>query len=169
MVDTEMAGGAGPGPSEPPAASRTLYIHNLYERARKEGACDSCTKVHRSSALGAEPAFATAELRKCLHAVFCQFGTVSQIHVSKTYTLRGQAWVVFDSVQAAEEAKTLMNGFPLYEKPLVRRLCCSLLLSSVCDATVSVLWAPGTAHRVCKDQIRRSCEGGRQLRAAACI
>jgi len=57
MADMEMDGDAGPGPSEPPAASRTLYIHNLYERARKEGACDSCTKVHRSSALGAEPAF----------------------------------------------------------------------------------------------------------------
>jgi hypothetical protein len=26
------------GPVEPPAGSRTLYVHNLYEHARKEGA-----------------------------------------------------------------------------------------------------------------------------------
>lgn len=54
--------------------------------------------------------------------MFSQFGSVAQIHVSKAYKLRGQAWVVFDTAEAAAEAKLLMEGFRLYEKPLVRAL-----------------------------------------------
>lgn len=60
------------------------------------------------------------ELKKCLRAVFGQFGTVLDVVLCKAYKLRGQAWVVFSSPAEAAEAKELMEGFPLYEKPLVR-------------------------------------------------
>jgi len=61
-----------------------------------------------------------SELTKCLLAVFSQFGPVRQVVSGKAHKLRGQAWVVFQSMEAAVEAKALMEGFPLYEKPLVR-------------------------------------------------
>ena len=59
-------------------------------------------------------------MKKCLHAVFKQFGTVAQVALSHAYKLRGQAWVVLGSPAEAAEAKAMMEGFPLYEKPLVR-------------------------------------------------
>jgi hypothetical protein len=58
-------------------------------------------------------------LKQCLLASFGQFGTVVDVVLSKAYKLRGQAWVIFSSVEEASEAKSLMEGFPLYEKPLV--------------------------------------------------
>ena len=61
-----------------------------------------------------------AELKKCLRAVFRQFGTILDVVLCKAYKLRGQAWVVFASAEEAAEAKAMMEGFPLYEKPLVR-------------------------------------------------
>jgi hypothetical protein len=60
------------------------------------------------------------ELKKCLRAVFCQFGTVLDVVLCKAYKLRGQAWVVFSTAEEAAEAKAMMEGFPLYEKPMVR-------------------------------------------------
>lgn len=80
------------------------------------------------------------ELRKCLNAVFSQFGNVAQIHVSKAYKLRGQAWVVFDSAEAAAEAKLLMEGFRLYEKPLVRAPCRLALQPCACRGAARVVW-----------------------------
>ena len=53
--------------------------------------------------------------------MFAQFGTVLDVVLCKAHKLRGQAWVVFSSVAEAEEAKAMMEGFPLYEKPMVRR------------------------------------------------
>ena len=40
------------------------------------------------------------------------------INCAKTYKLRGQAWVVFDTVTAATNAVKRMNDFPFYDKPM---------------------------------------------------
>ena len=40
------------------------------------------------------------------------------INCAKTYKLRGQAWVVFDTVTAATAAVKQMNEFPFYDKPM---------------------------------------------------
>lgn len=58
------------------------------------------------------------ELRKSLSAAFAQFGKVIDINCAKTYKLRGQAWVVFDTVTAATAAVKQMNEFPFYDKPM---------------------------------------------------
>ena len=76
--------------------------------------------VDRLAANGRASRGGDAELKKCLRAVFCQFGTILDVVLCKAYKLRGQAWVVFSSIAEATEAKTMMEGFPLYEKPLVR-------------------------------------------------
>jgi U2 small nuclear ribonucleoprotein B'' len=43
---------------------------------------------------------------------------VIDINCAKTYKLRGQAWVVFDTVTAATNAVKRMNDFPFYDKPM---------------------------------------------------
>lgn len=74
--------------------NQTIYIQNLYEKLNKE------------------------ELKKCLHAVFSQFGRILDIICLKTYRLRGQAWIVFSDVAAATNALRTMNGFPFFDKPM---------------------------------------------------
>ena len=61
-----------------------------------------------------------AELKKCLYAIFSQFGKIVDIVALKTYRLRGQAWIVFSDVSASTNALRSMQGFPFFEKPMVR-------------------------------------------------
>jgi len=67
-----------------------------------------------------------AELRKALHAIFSQFGKILEIVSARTYRLRGQAWVVFDDVNAAVSASNSLEGFVFYGKPLVSYLFITL-------------------------------------------
>lgn len=64
--------------------------------------------------------FSFAELKKCLHAIFSQFGRILDIVCLKTYRLRGQAWVVFADIGSATNALNSMQAFPFFEKPMVR-------------------------------------------------
>ena len=59
-------------------------------------------------------------MKKALYTLFAQYGTVLEIVAVKTYSLRGQAWVVFDSTTEASTAMQKLNGSMFYEKPLVR-------------------------------------------------
>jgi hypothetical protein len=59
-------------------------------------------------------------LKKNLAAIFAPFGRVLDIVHCRTERLRGQAWLVFDSVAAASSALKQLQGFPLYDKPMVR-------------------------------------------------
>jgi U2 small nuclear ribonucleoprotein B'' len=58
-------------------------------------------------------------LKKCLYAMFSQFGRILDVVAMKTYRLRGQAWVVFTDTAAATNALRTMQGFPFFEKPIV--------------------------------------------------
>ena len=102
-------------------------------------------------------------MKKCLRAVFCQFGTVLDVVLCKALKLRGQAWVVFSTVAEATEAKTMMEGFPLYEKPLVRAAASACGRGSLADS------AHCTALAVCAHQVGRGGQGGRHVPAAACL
>eukprot|EP00798_Chlamydomonas_sp_ICE-L_P010287 gene10287-8209_t len=74
--------------------SPTVYVNNLYEKLCKE------------------------DLKKCIHALFGQFGKILDVVCLKTYRLRGQAWVVFTDKAAAENAVRTMQGFPFFDKPI---------------------------------------------------
>ena len=63
--------------------------------------------------------FHTAELKKCLYAVFSQYGRIMDVVCLKTFRLRGQAWIVFSDVAAATNALRTMQGFPFFDKPVV--------------------------------------------------
>jgi len=61
-----------------------------------------------------------AELKKSLYAIFSQFGPILDIVALKTFKMRGQAFVVFKDISSATNALRSMQGFPFYDKPMVR-------------------------------------------------
>jgi len=70
-------------------------------------------------ALSARGAHA-AELKQTLHAMFSQFGPILDVVAYKTLKMRGQAFVVFKEVASATAAMRAMQGFPFFDKPMVR-------------------------------------------------
>ena len=56
--------------------------------------------------------------KKALFAMFSQFGVVVDVVASKSWRLRGQAWVVFEKAEAAEKAKARMAGFPFFDREI---------------------------------------------------
>ncbi|KAK6531191.1 hypothetical protein TWF281_008016 [Arthrobotrys megalospora] len=58
-------------------------------------------------------------LTATLETLFSQYGTILEIVAKKNLRARGQAFVVFDSPEAAERAIKEVQGFNLFEKPMV--------------------------------------------------
>merc|ERR1712159_114831 len=58
------------------------------------------------------------KLTKAISAVFRQFRDILEIVAMDSLKRRGQAFVVFDKIEAATEAKQRMQGFPFYDKPM---------------------------------------------------
>ena len=65
-----------------------------------------------------------AELKKSLYAIFSQFGPIMDIVALKSFKMRGQAFVVFSDISSATNALRSMQGFPFYDKPMVRHCQC---------------------------------------------
>ena len=57
-------------------------------------------------------------LKQTLSMVFSQYGKVENIIASSNLKKKGQAWVLFDTVEAASEAMEKKQGFNFYDKPL---------------------------------------------------
>ena len=75
--------------------SQTLYINNINEKIKKP------------------------VLKKVLHSLFSQYGKVIEIVACKGLKLRGQAWVVYQDSGSATNAMRRLQGFNLYDKPMV--------------------------------------------------
>lgn len=63
-----------------------------------------------------------SELKKSLYAIFSQFGPIVDIVALKTLKMRGQAFVIFKEINSATNALRSMQGFPFYDKQMVRKL-----------------------------------------------
>ncbi|KAK9472281.1 RNA-binding domain-containing protein [Dipodascopsis tothii] len=88
---TEVAGtkeAAAPTPSE------TIYIRNINEKVK------------------------IPDLKEYLKALFSQYGQVMDVIAHKNIRMRGQAFVVFDDVQTAEQALTNSKELELFGKPV---------------------------------------------------
>ncbi|EPS36100.1 hypothetical protein H072_10499 [Dactylellina haptotyla CBS 200.50] len=72
-------------------------------------------------------------LTATLETLFSQYGNILEIVAKKNLRARGQAFVVFDSVDAAERAIKEVQGFNLFEKPMVLQYA-----KTKSDATVEV-------------------------------
>merc|ERR1712216_350399 len=58
------------------------------------------------------------KLKSALKAVFKQFGDILDIVSMDSVKRRGQAFIVFDKLESAADAKSRMQGFPFYDKPM---------------------------------------------------
>lgn len=101
---------------------QTIYINNLYEKINKQGKSVPFSADGVVSDQDRNPQWPSvhAELKKCLYAMFSQFGKILDVVCLKTLKLRGQAWIVFTDVAAATNALRTMQGFDFFGKPLVR-------------------------------------------------
>ncbi|PYH44547.1 U1A/U2B"/SNF family RNA-binding protein [Aspergillus saccharolyticus JOP 1030-1] len=88
-----MAAVAAPGASTPPNC--TVYVRNLEERIKID------------------------QLKESLAEIFSEYGNVIEIVAKTNLKAKGQAFVVFDSVESASRAIDEINGFELFDKPMV--------------------------------------------------
>ncbi|ODQ53918.1 RNA-binding domain-containing protein [Saitoella complicata NRRL Y-17804] len=58
-------------------------------------------------------------LKTSLDTIFSTYGTILSVVAHKNIRMRGQAFVVFDSIDAAQSAIEDVQGFPLFDKPMV--------------------------------------------------
>jgi len=72
----------------------TIYIKNLNDKLKKDA------------------------LRKNLYLAFSQFGNILEVHSLKTMKLRGQAWIVFDSLAGATKAMRAGQEMEFFGKNL---------------------------------------------------
>lgn len=95
----------------------TIYINNLNDRVKM------------------------LTMKQALHAAFSQFGPIVDIVIRKSYRLRGQAFIIFRDIESAAQALRSLQGFPLYDKPMVSyvQVCGGLRSGTWCKETDSNL------------------------------
>ena len=59
------------------------------------------------------------QMREALMEIFSEYGNVIDIVAKSNLKAKGQAFIVFDRVEAAERAIDEVQGFELFEKPMV--------------------------------------------------
>ncbi|EST08387.1 RNA recognition motif domain protein [Kalmanozyma brasiliensis GHG001] len=85
---------AGNGSTSTAAPSPTLYVKTLYSKIKK------------------------SELRRQLFTLFSSYGRVLDIVATRAPSMRGQAFVVFESTSTSAAAKRALEGFSFYGQPL---------------------------------------------------
>ncbi len=104
-----------------PVPGPTIYVSNLYEKVPKEGGVyQSDASFTKRDVKRGDVMF--TELKKAMHALFSQFGKIIDVVCLRSLRLRGQAWVVFTDTASASNALRTMQGFPFFDKPIVRIL-----------------------------------------------
>ncbi|PGH14142.1 hypothetical protein AJ79_03259 [Helicocarpus griseus UAMH5409] len=73
----------------------TVYVRNLEERIKVEN------------------------LKEALTEIFSEYGNIIDIVAKTNLKAKGQAFIVFDNVESATRAIEEVNGFELFEKPMV--------------------------------------------------
>ncbi|OOF97472.1 hypothetical protein ASPCADRAFT_144028 [Aspergillus carbonarius ITEM 5010] len=59
------------------------------------------------------------QLKEALDEIFSEYGTVIEIVAKTNLKAKGQAFIVFDSVESATRAIDEINGFELFDKPMM--------------------------------------------------
>ncbi|KAL1955207.1 hypothetical protein VTO42DRAFT_8919 [Malbranchea cinnamomea] len=73
----------------------TVYVRNLEERVKID------------------------QLKEALTEIFSEYGNILEIVAKTNLRAKGQAFIVFDNVDSATRAIEEVNGFELFEKPMV--------------------------------------------------
>ncbi|KAL8726396.1 MAG: hypothetical protein Q9166_006747 [cf. Caloplaca sp. 2 TL-2023] len=88
-----MAAAIQGGITQPP--NSTVYVKNLEERIKID------------------------DLKEVLTETFSEYGNIIDLVAKKNLKAKGQAFVVFEDVEAAERAIKEVQGFELFEKPML--------------------------------------------------
>ncbi|THC97957.1 hypothetical protein EYZ11_002594 [Aspergillus tanneri] len=75
--------------------SPTVYVRNLEERIKVD------------------------QLKVALEEIFSEYGNIIEIVAKTNLKAKGQAFIVFDDVESATRAIDEINGFELFDKPMV--------------------------------------------------
>jgi len=59
------------------------------------------------------------QMKEALTEIFSEYGTVIDLVAKRNLKAKGQAFVVFDDTEAAERAIKEVQGFELFEKPMI--------------------------------------------------
>ncbi|CAG8041988.1 unnamed protein product [Penicillium salamii] len=73
----------------------TVYVKNLDERIKIE------------------------PLKEALEEIFSEYGTILEVVAKTNLKAKGQAFIVFDSVDSATRAIEEINGFDIFDKPMI--------------------------------------------------
>ena len=92
------------------------------------------------------------QLIEALTEIFSEYGNVIDLVAKKNIKAKGQAFVVFDGIEAAERAIAEVQGFELFEKPMVLDYA-----KTKSDATVQ---REGSAEELETHKRRRLAEKG---------
>ncbi|VDD75935.1 unnamed protein product [Mesocestoides corti] len=74
--------------------NHTLYVNNLNDKLKK------------------------ADLKRALYYLFSPYGRIVDIIAMKTPKMRGQAFIIYQSITSATNASRVLQGFQLFEKPM---------------------------------------------------
>ncbi|KAI9783431.1 MAG: hypothetical protein M1816_001405 [Peltula sp. TS41687] len=88
-----MASATAPASGNPPGS--TVYVRNLEERIKIE------------------------QMKEALREIFSEYGNIVDVVAKTNLKAKGQAFIVFDSVEAAERAIDEVQRFELFEKAMV--------------------------------------------------
>ncbi|KAG4304267.1 hypothetical protein PORY_002242 [Pneumocystis oryctolagi] len=75
--------------------SETVYVRNLSEKIK------------------------IPALKESLRTIFSTYGTILDIVAHKNIRMRGQAFIIFDSIDSAKKAVSDVQAFTLFDKPMV--------------------------------------------------
>lgn len=95
-------------------------------------------------------------MKEALTEIFSEYGNVIDLVAKKNLKAKGQAFVVFDDVKAAETAIQEVQGFELFDKPMILDYA-----KTRSDATVE---REGNAEELEAHKRRRLAEKGMDLR-----
>ena len=92
-------------------------------------------------------------MKEALTEIFSEYGNIIDLVAKKNLKAKGQAFIVFDDVQAAEKAIEEVQGFELFDKPMILDYA-----KSRSDATVQ---REGDEEQLETHKRRRLAEKGR--------
>ena len=87
-------------------------------------------------------------LKASLRGLFKSYGEVLDVVAHNNLRMRGQAFVSFESPDAAAKALKEVRGFPLYSKPMVRAVRLVFPLASMTRALQQISFARSRSDAV---------------------
>ncbi|KAL4802284.1 tubulin folding cofactor D C terminal-domain-containing protein [Aspergillus unguis] len=98
-----------------------LFMETGLELVKLEDWADQPTKLKGKveEVRNLEERIKPDELKEALSEIFSEYGTILEIIAKRNLKAKGQAFIVFDNVDSATRAIDEINGFDLFDKPMV--------------------------------------------------